>query len=75
MTLPSAIIEYDSGTPKFKGVYACRLPDDEFKEHFRDLFLFWDGNRWSYLGSDQRYSGLVPYFLGPLRRRMQDAPG
>lgn len=71
--MTSAIVEYASGLPTHRGVYACRLPDDNFKEKFLDKFLFFDGRVWSYLGSDMMYRGQVPYWIGPLRRRMEDA--
>lgn len=72
-TPESAIVEYDQGKPRYRGVYACRIPAEGFREKFLDKFLFWSGNEWSYLGSDQLFRDNVPYWIGPLRRIMGDA--
>jgi hypothetical protein len=61
-------VAYQTGKPTFVGVYACRVPT--MSGLFEDIFLMWHDNEWSYLGSDQRYRDEVPYFLGPLQRRM-----
>lgn len=67
------IVEYQTGTPTETGVYACRVPDEISGWH-EDIFLMWHNNQWSYLRSDQYYRGPVPYFVGPLRRRMVPLP-
>lgn len=64
------IIEYQTGTPTETGVYACRVPLDYAPGLHEDIFLIWIDGRWGYLKSDQPYRGPVPYFVGPLRRRM-----
>ena len=65
---PKGIVEYSSGTPSEPGVYACRVPDHSGL--WKDMFLMWYDKRWSYLGSDQYFRDPVPYWIGPLRRKM-----
>jgi len=68
------IVEYDEGTPAEVGVYACRVgPLASTSRIYEDIFLLWDGERWCYLGSDLFYRAHVPFFVGPLRRRMPDS--
>jgi len=67
------IVEYDEGTPAEVGVYACRVPLTPGSRIHEDIFLLWDGARWCYLSSDVLYRGEVPFFVGPLRRRMPDS--
>jgi len=64
------MLRYDSGTPRESGVYACRIKEEGYA-HWKDFFLFYDSHNWYYLASDQKYRGDVPYFLGPLQRRME----
>lgn len=49
------------------GVYACRVAGIFLLE---DKFLMWFDNRWSYIGSDQRYRGEVVGWIGPLQRKI-----
>lgn len=78
-------VQYETGTPVESGVYACRVPmthpsgnkvvrNCREPEHLcEDLFLYWDGEHWSHLGSAGRYRLEVPFFLGPLARVHQKA--
>lgn len=65
------IIEYNTtDEPTEVGVYACRVPDDMLPALRRDIFLMWFNGRWSHIGSDQRYRGMVIGWIGPLQRRI-----
>lgn len=68
-----SIVEYWIGVdPIEKGTYACRVPmDDAPSGWLEDKFLFWDGHRWGYPSSDQRYRGEVIGWIGPLRRQLK----
>lgn len=61
-------MEYEKGTPTKRGVYAVRIPHDNFPGLCQDEFLIWIDNKWGYLSSDQNYRGEVVAFIGPLPR-------
>jgi hypothetical protein len=65
-----SLVQYEeiADEPSEPGVYACRVRGDFPPPLLTDIFLMWDGKRWSYLGSDQFYRGQVYGFLGPLAR-------
>ena len=68
------MIEYNtSGAPTKLGVYAVRVASDVLPLPFlRDEFMYWDGKRWGWCGSDQNYRGVVYGWVGPLRRLKAD---
>lgn len=67
------MVEYNFGTPVGPGVYACRVPSENWAGLYEDEFLMWFDGRWTYPGSDQRYRGEVTGWIGPLQRRMAGA--
>jgi hypothetical protein len=60
-------LEYNTGDPIEKGVYACRV-DGKMPPFHEDKFLMWFDGDWGYLGSDQSYRGVVHGWIGPLSR-------
>lgn len=65
------MIKYDTVIEPIKnGVYACRVPCNKVDGLYEDKFLMWFDGRWSHIGSDQRYRGIVAGWIGPLQRRM-----
>jgi hypothetical protein len=64
------LLKYSTGTPEERGVYACRVLSDRLPNFYEDKFLIWIDNQWGYPGSDQNYRGDVPFWLGPLQRKM-----
>jgi len=65
------LVEYNRGEPEKPGVYACRIPDDNFSgttDWCKDVFLVWIDDRWGFPGSDQNYRGEVVGWIGPLQR-------
>lgn len=67
-----AFVEYVIGAdPEANGVYACRVPKYGWDAPIaEDCFLLWLDNEWVYVGSNQRYRGVVLGWIGPLRRRL-----
>ena len=68
-----SIVEYWIGVdPIEEGTYACRVPMDAAPPGWlEDRFLFWDGHRWGYPISSQRYRGEVIGWIGPLQRQLK----
>ncbi len=66
------VIKYKTGSPKARGVYACRVPKFGVQGLLEDVFLFWQENKWWYLSSDQGYRGTVLGWIGPLQRKMDE---
>ncbi len=60
---------YRSGEPTRFGVYLCRV-GTQHAAIYDDLFLSWSERGWFYCFSDQPYRSDVPWFIGPLQRRM-----
>lgn len=56
--------------PTEVGVYACRIPHATVNGLLEDKFLMWFDGRWSHIGSDQRYRGIVAGWIGSLQRRI-----
>lgn len=75
---PVKVVDYRSPELKYEkyrdpiayGVYAVRVPSHGV--FCKDEFLMWDGSRWFYLSSDQRYRGVVIGWIGPLPRLNRD---
>ena len=66
-----AIVQYnETDDPTERGVYACRIPKENLPGLFEDKFLIWHEGQWGYLGSDQKYRGVVAGWVGPLQRSM-----
>ena len=62
---------YNQGKPEHKGVYACRVQSNMVRGMFDDIFLIFDGRQWVYPSSPLAYRGPVPWWIGPLQRKMQ----
>jgi hypothetical protein len=67
------MIEMQDGDPTEKGSYVAWVnpPEERFNVAQR-IFLFWDGNRWSYPLSDQYYRDTVYGWAGPLQALLLD---
>lgn len=63
-------VKYNTSNPVKSGTYACRVLEEDGHSLLQDKFLFWDGHRWGYPGSDQRYRSEVAAWVGPLQRRL-----
>lgn len=74
-------VSYATGKPVEVGIYACRVPmvgnDGQFivrnckrnpEYLLEDVFLQWDGERWYYCASTERFRREVKFFIGPLQR-------
>lgn len=54
--------------PTQTGVYACRVDHPDIPGFHTDTFLILHKGRWHYLGSDQRFRGVVHGWFGPIPR-------
>lgn len=68
------LVTYNTGKPTERGVYAVRVPHDTIPDMLMDKFLIWFDGKWGYLGSDMNYRGKVLGWLGPLQRKLPQAP-
>lgn len=67
-------MEIQTGIPNESGVYVCYI-DLEFKSRFMEKKLFFfhkESQDWMYLGSDQRFRGVVNCWIGPLPSPTKD---
>lgn len=61
------LIDYNTGDPSERGIYACRVEGD-YRNLLKDIFLIWLDGKWGYLGSDQNFRAKVYGWIGPLKR-------
>lgn len=60
------MLEICEGNPITVGAYVAYVNDDLVTRFAKRTLLFWDGQRWGYPMSDQRFRGHVYQWIGPL---------
>jgi hypothetical protein len=63
-------VSYKTGEPKYPGVYACRVRNNQAPTFLEDIFLVRFGVRWTHLSSTKEFKGEILGWIGPLQRRM-----